>query len=282
MSDAANEGPLLFPPGHFYSPVPSLEDIERTLESWHLPDKMLGIDLREQEQLKLLEQFSAIYPEVPFPAEKGDRYRFAFNNPLYSWGDAITLFCMIREIRPQRIIEVGSGHSSALMLDVNEFYFDWKIQCTFVEPYPDVLLSLLRPDDKDRVTVIRRKLQDVPVHFFRSLERGDILFVDSSHVMKAGSDVRTLFFDILPTLKPGVLVHFHDIFDRFEYPGEWLREGRGWNEQYVLRSFLQFNSAFRIKLYTSFMVLRHTGWYQQHMPNCLNNPGGQIWLERVA
>jgi hypothetical protein len=83
-----------------------------------------------------------------------------------------------------------------------------------------------------------------------ALEAGDILFIDSSHVVKAGSDCQLLFSDILPRLNLGTLIHFHDVFDRFEYPAAWLRKGRGWNEQYLLRAFLQFNSAFKIKLFT--------------------------------
>jgi hypothetical protein len=101
-------------------------------------------------------------------------------------------------------------------------------------------------------------------------------------VVKAGSDVHALFFNILPALAPGVVVHLHDIFARFEYPADWLREGRGWNEQYLLRAFLQFNAQFRIKLSTSHMLLKHPEFFNQHMPNCFRNAGGNFWMERVT
>ena len=177
-------------------------------------------------------------------------------------------------------MEIGSGHTSALILDVNELYFDGKIDCTFVEPYPELLLSLLRADEKERIRLIPQKLQDVDPAIITALEVDDILFVDSSHVVKAGSDCQLLFAEILPRLKPGVIVHFHDVFAGFEYPADWLREGRGWNEQYVLRAFLQFNNTFRIKLFTPHMIAANTAWFHEHMPNCIRNTGGHIWIER--
>jgi predicted O-methyltransferase YrrM len=277
----SRQPPQYVAPGHFYSPIPSLEDIERAINAAPL-ESYGGIDLGEDRQLALLERLSKYYAEVPFPAEKKEGFRFAFHNPSYSWGDAIILFCMIRELKPRRILEIGSGHTSALILDTNERYFDGSIECTFVEPHPELLFSLLRPDEERRQRLIPKKLQDVDLTLFDALETGDILFVDSSHVVKAGSDCQLLFSDILPRLNPGTLIHFHDVYDRFDYPAEWLREGRGWNEQYILRAFLQFNSEFWIKLYTAYMVTRYREWFEKHMPNCLRNSGAQIWIERSA
>ena len=274
-----HQPPQYVPPGHFCSPIPSIEDIERAITA--APASYSGIDLREDQQLALLEELSRYYAEIPFPVEKNERFRFAFHNPSYSWGDAIILFCMIRKLRPRRILEIGSGHTSALILDTNERYFDGGIECTFVEPHPELLLSLLRSSADHEPRLIPRKLQDVNITLFDTLEAGDILFVDSSHVLKAGSDCQLLFSDILPRLNPGTLIHFHDVFDRFEYPPEWLREGRGWNEQYALRAFLQFNGEFRIKLFTAYLIARHREWFEKHMPNCLRNAGGQIWIERA-
>ena len=243
---------------------------------------LLGIDLREAEQLRLLQRLAKFYPEIPFTDNRSKEFRFAFDNPSYSWCDAIILFCMIRDLQPRRIIEVGSGHTSCLILDTNELFFGGRIECTFVEPYPELLLKLLRPQEVEQTDIIARKLQDTDPAIFASLGQNDILFIDSSHVAKAGSDVQALFSNILPSLAPGVVVHLHDIFVGFEYPPEWLREGRGWNEQYMLRAFLQFNTRFRIKLFTSHMVLRHADFFHQHMPNCFRNGGGNFWMERVS
>ena len=192
----SHQTPQYVSPGHFCSPIPSIEDIERAITA--APASYSGIDLREDQQLALLEKISRYYPEIPFPAEKNERFRFAFHNPSYSWGDAIILFCMIRKLRPRRILEIGSGHTSALILDTNERFFDGGIECTFVEPHPELLLSLLRSSADHEPRLIPRKLQDVNLTLFDTLEAGDILFVDSSHVLKAGSDCQLLFSDILP------------------------------------------------------------------------------------
>ena len=114
-----------------------------------------------------------------------------------------------------------------------------------------------------------------------TLGPGDVLFIDSTHVAKVGSDVNYLFFEVLPRLAVGKLVHVHDVFASFEYPIEWLREGRAWNEQYLLRAFLQFNDRFRVRLFGNHMVLRHHNWFQARMPLCLNNPGGAFWMEKA-
>jgi predicted O-methyltransferase YrrM len=189
---------------------------------------------------------------------------------------------MVCEVRPARIIEVGSGHTSALLLDTNERHFDGRIECAFIEPYPQLLRSLLKPADLPGVKIIERQLQDVDLALFTTLRAGDILFIDSSHVAKAGSDLLTLFFEVLPRLNPGTLVHFHDVFHRFEYPAHWLHEGRVWNEQYILRAFLQFNADFKIKLFTHYMISRNPEWFRHHMPNCFRNTGGHIWITRTS
>lgn len=274
--------PQYVSPGHFYSPVASADDLARAVAAVAVSAPMLGIDMREAEQLAFLERLSVYYRDIAFPEQNDGTTRFAFNNPSYSWCDATILFCMLRELRPRRIIEVGSGYTSCLILDVNELYFDWEIDCTFIEPYPDLLRSLLKPQDAGRVNLVASKLQDVNTTLFESLEAGDILFIDSSHVVKAGSDVLTLFANILPRLKVGTFIHFHDIFDRFEYPSDWLMEGRGWNEQYFLRTFLQYNSSFLIKLFTPHMIVRYGAWFREHMPDCFKNTGGHIWIKRVG
>jgi len=109
-------------PGHFYSPVPSNTDIERAVSADGSSEEITGINFRELQQLRLLDPLAKYYGEIPFPADKIPRFRFAFNNPSYSWSDAIILFCMIREIKPRRIVEIGSGYTSALILDTNELF----------------------------------------------------------------------------------------------------------------------------------------------------------------
>jgi hypothetical protein len=270
------------PPGHYYSPIPSLEEIKkdesRIFES--APRSIPGIELNEADQLKLLGEFRGYYKEMPFQSEKREGLRYYFENPAYSYSDAILLHCMIRFLKPKRIIEIGSGFSSCVTLDTNELFFDDSIATTFIEPYPQLLLSLITEKDKGKIRIIATRLQDVDPLEFKALQTNDILFIDSTHVSKINSDVNRIVFDILPNLSSGVYIHFHDIFFPFEYPKDWVYEGRSWNEAYILRAFLQFNSAFRIVLMNTFMENFHEPFFQEMMPLCLRNTGGSIWIRR--
>jgi len=128
--------------------------------------------------------------------------------------------------------------------------------------------------------VIPRRLQDVELREFGALGPNDILFVDSTHVGKIDSDVNRIFFEILPSLAAGVHVHFHDVFFPFEYPKEWVQQGRAWNEIYMLRAFLQYNSAFRVVLMNTFLEQFHEEFFRRRMPLCLRNRGGSIWIRK--
>ena len=144
------------------------------------------------------------------------------------------------------------------------------------------MLSLLKPGDAERVTILRERVQDVGLEPFLALDRDDILFIDSSHTVKVGSDVNHLLGDVLPRLRPGVYVHVHDIFYPFEYPESWVVGGRAWNEAYALRAFLAFNDTFEIVLFTSFLETFHKDTLERDMPLSVLNHGGSIWLRRVG
>lgn len=273
-----------FPPGHFYSPIPSLEEV-RSEENrlFGTPPRTLpGINYREERQVALLRTLHAYYKDLPFPDRKTKGLRYYYENPKYSYGDAIILHLMIRHLRPKRIIEIGSGYSSCVALDTNELFFDNSIDCTFIEPYPDLLHSLMAPGDQTRTRVIPRRVQDVELELFDELAEGDILFIDSTHVAKIGSDVNHIFFQVLPRLARGVYVHFHDVFHPFEYPKEWIYSGMAWNEDYLLRAFLQFNYAFQIEYFATFMFCYHRELLAELLPLCLKNIGGNIWLKSVT
>ncbi len=279
-AERAKQG--LFPAGHFYSPIPARDDIRRdeaTIFAAH-PRELPGIDLDDEAQLSLLESFIPFYDEMPFEANATAGLRYFYENDAYSYSDAILLHCMIRWLEPKRIIEVGSGYSSCMTLDTNDLHFGGAIETTFIEPYPELLETLLRDGDRDSVRIIPSRLQEVDLAEFDQLEAGDIFFVDSTHVSKVGSDVNLIVFDILPRLAPGVYVHVHDIFYPFEYLRDWIEEGRAWNEIYLLRAFLQYNSEFEIVLMNTYMEEFHEDFFTRHMPLCLANPGGSIWLRR--
>ena len=271
---------LHVPPGHYYSPTISVEDlISREDKIWKpSPRDILGLDLNEDEQLGLLNDFVSFYKELPFEALAKNDLRYYFENKFFSYSDAIFLFCMIRKNNPKRIIEVGSGFSSALMLDTNKLFYNNSIKCTFIEPYPKRLKSLIMENDK--IDLIEQPLQNVDIELFEELGRNDILFIDSTHVSKTGSDVNFLMFEVLPRLAKGVKIHFHDIFYPFEYPKEWVIDRKkSWNEDYILRAFLSYNNKFKIVAFNAFLEEFYKKWFEENMPLCLKSQAASIWLE---
>lgn len=259
----------LYHPGHFYSPIVSRASFP-TSYAVNYNQPIPGIDLNDELQLKILKELHVNYSDALFPLKPNTETRYYFENQYFSFSDAIFLSLMMRKYRPKRIIEIGSGYSSAVMLDTNERFLSNKTELIFIEPYPEERLQkLLRKTDH---CVLKKEfVQDVDRTLFATLSPADILFIDSSHVCKYGSDLNYLMFEILPLLKPGVVVHFHDIFFPFEYPLEWIRQGRSWNEAYMLRAFLQFNSAFEILIFSSYLEGKYNEWFRQNMPMCLKN-----------
>lgn len=266
------------PPGCYGSPVISLQEIEKRQHEIFNPKKEIkGIDLNESGQIELIRSFKKYYELLPYSPSPGSELRYYYDNGYFPYFDAISLFGIIHHFKPKRIIEVGSGFSSAVMLDTNELFFKNSIDITFIEPFPQRLNSLLRKTDNANLQI--RFLQDVELEMFTKLERNDILFVDTSHVVKVGSELNHVLFEIIPLLKPGVIIHFHDIFYPFEYPKSWvLHDKRSWNEIYFLQSFLMYNSTFKILLFNSFLGNQYAEWLEKNMPLCMRNTGGSFWL----
>lgn len=260
-------------PGHFYSPIPSIDEVRAREASifGEPPQSLPGIDLNLDRQLALVRDLAV--HSSPFPARRDSAYRYWFENDSYGYADGVMLYGMLRHVRPKRVIEIGCGMSSALMLDT-----DPSIDFTFIDPDPAVLQSVAREGDLKKL--MRKPLQDVPIETFDALRRNDILFIDSTHVAKTGSDVNRIVFDILPRLASGVVVHIHDIFYPFEYPREWVYEGRAWNEDYIVRAFLEFNSAFSIVLFANYLYRMHRETLAAAMPLAVANAPGGLWLQR--
>jgi hypothetical protein len=269
--------------GHYLSPLPDIasaaEFAKRGLATATSKD-LPSIEINRSAQMALLPKLIPHYKDFDWSEEPQKGRRFHLHNDMFLWSDAIFLHAMLRHFRPGRVIEAGSGFSSALMLDVDEMHLGGKTHFTFVDPHPDRLLGLLSPADLERVEIIREPVQNLPLEAFNVLEAGDLLFVDSSHVSKAGSDVNWLLFEVFPRLKPGVLLHVHDIFWPFEYPAEWIKLGRSFNEAYLLRAFLQFNRAFEIVLWVPWLVAHAADTIRGQMPHCLENTGASLWLRR--
>ncbi|CAN5350753.1 class I SAM-dependent methyltransferase [soil metagenome] len=277
------------PPGHFYSSIPDYDELRNRGSHFNQNVKELpGIELREKQQLELIEKSAKFYRELPWQDNaKNSPLRYNFDNIYFSYGDVVTLYCMLRNFRPGRIIEIGSGYSSAAMLDVNELFFNDEIQFTFIEPCPDRLRSLVRDVDLNRNDLLEMPVQDTAISNFSKLEEGDFLFVDSSHVTKTGSDINHLIHHILPHLKSGVIIHFHDILWPFEYPKKWFKAGRAWNEVYLLRAFLQFNPTFEILFFNSFLEHHHRKRLREKLPLMLRQPlakmtfgNSSLWLRK--
>ena len=267
------------PPGHFYSPIPDYSDIAS--DSFIRFDASLkqipGLDLNEAYQLKLVERFSKFKSEIPWPAEgKHHNLRYHFDNIYFSYGDTLSLYGMMREFEPKRVIEVGSGYSSAVMLDTDQHFFNSSTDFTFIDPHPERIKTLTRKEDLSRITLIEQPIQKVSESEFLELEQNDILFIDSSHISKAGSDCNHLIHRVLPMLTSGVIIHFHDIFWPFDYPKKWLKSGRAWNEAYLLLAFLQYNSAFEFLFFNSWLEHHHRYLLRRKLPLMLRQPSSPI------
>ncbi|MBI3987599.1 MAG: class I SAM-dependent methyltransferase [Lentisphaerae bacterium] len=271
-------------PGQFYSPLPDPDEIAKNADVLFRQDirECPGIALNESGQLELLKALAVYHRDLPFRDEPTPGLRYYYRNDYFSHGDAVMLHALMRHFKPSLIVEVGSGFSSAVMLDTNDRFLKGAVRCGFIDPYPNRLMKLMNEQDRKVHFVIHSPLQEVPLDIFLSLNDGDFLFVDSSHVLKIGSDVARLFFEILPRLKPGVIIHVHDIFWPFEYPRQWLLEGRAWNEAYILRAFLSHNAAFQILYFNHFMSLFHADALRVCLPLCLRNPGGGLWFRKTS
>lgn len=273
------------PAGHFYSPITSAEEITlKEDEIWKkpMPDRAIaGVDLNEAGQWKLWDEFAGYYREQPWSATPQKHLRYFFDNENFPYADALFFYYMLRHLRPRRLIEVGSGYSSCVALDTNELFLESAMECTFIEPHPALLLSLIKEDDRNRIKLVTEKVQDVSLDVFAELDEGDVLFVDSTHVAKTASDVNHIFFNILPRLKSGTYIHFHDIFYPFVYPKEWELEGRSWNETHLLRAFLQYNSAFQVYLFNGFLQYFHGEDFMKDMPLSMRSNGASIWIKKL-
>ena len=271
------------PPGHFYSPIVDQSEVSADAGTLFAPGlrELPQVDLRIEAQLSLVRELAQFYGQEDFPAEPQKGRRYCLANEYFPYGDAFAYFALLRHIRPKRVIEVGAGWSSAVLLDTDERFLGSQIDCTFIDPYPDRLRSLMTKSDAARSRLLQQRLQDVDPREFQRLEAGDILFIDSSHVAKTGSDVLHAVFTILPSLAPGVWVHFHDIHSNFEYPREWVEEGRSWNENYFLRAFLMDNRSWAIELHAASLAECAADELLPLMPRIGSAVGGSLWLRKV-
>jgi predicted O-methyltransferase YrrM len=274
-----------FPLGHYYSPLPDNRELAREPRRrmlWPERDRPTpGIDWNEQEQEDLAEVFAQqerlafVDEETPDPTEYWTR------NDQYPALDAWVLEAVLRYLRPRQMIEIGSGYSSLVSARVNREFLNSSMRFTCVEPYPRGFLQAGVPGISHLRT---EEVQDTPLELFERLGDGDVLFVDTSHTVKTGGDVAWIYGEILPRLSPGVVVHIHDAFIPGEYPEEWVMEGWGWNEIYLIKAFLAFNSGYRVIFGVRWMLQNRTELIDRAFPGFREHRdrgGAALWLRRA-
>jgi hypothetical protein len=259
---------------HFYSPIPDTDELKQREELWAQESALAGIGMNLEGQLNFVEKIFPKYKnELNFKVNKSDTktpYEFYLNNAGFGLGDAGVLHCIIRHFKPRVIIEVGSGNSTLVsasaVLKNQEDGFPCRL--TAIEPYPRDYLKVGFPG-LDGLKI--EKAENVEVDFFGQLGEDDILFIDSSHVMRIGNDVNFLYLEVLPRLKKGVIVHIHDIFLPYHYPKEGVIQNRAfWTEQYLLQAFLCFNRAYEV-LFANYYMFKK---YPDRMNTIFESPQG--------
>jgi len=264
-------------PVHFYQPIPDTQSLPETV--WSRPTDLPGIDMNDSMQLHLLHhafaKFSDEYQHFPTTPAK-EQNRFYLGNHLFDGADALVAYCMVRHFKPRLIIEVGSGFSSLVLGEAAAKNGDSRLIC--IEPFPR---EFLRNGFPGLQSLMEKKVEDIELDLFAQLESGDMLFIDSSHTVKIGGDVNYLFLEVLPRLKPGVIVHVHDIFLPFDYRRDWvLDEFRFWTEQYLLQAFLMFNSEFEVLIANSYFNHYHQEELKAVFANLSTWGGGSFWMRR--
>jgi len=258
-------------PVHFYEPIPDTQSLPETL--WSQPSELVGIDMNDSIQLELLQnhfsKFRDEYENLPVEPPPGQKRPFR-------GVDALVAYCMIRHFQPELIVEVGSGWSSLVLGQVAAKNKNSTLIC--IDPFPS---DVLRKGFPGLRSLIEKKIQDIDLEFFSQLGSDDVLFIDSSHTVKIGGDVNYLFLEVLPRLRPGVIVHVHDIFLPFEYRRDWvLDEFRFWTEQYILQAFLTFNSEFKVLLANSYLNHYHQQELKAAFSGLSSWAGGSFWMRR--
>lgn len=205
--------------------------------------------------------------------------RYTYNNAYFTSPDAEVLYAIIRSFRPRTVVEVGCGNSTQITRQaIIDGELDTRLIC--VDPYPRTEIAALA-DELHRVPV--QELEGGEV--FRSLEAGDVLFIDSSHELRAGSDAVFLYSKVIPALPPGVLIHIHDIFLPYDYPKEWViddRAGRGhWNEQYLVQALLIIDKVFET-LWAGHYLQHTLSDFTKYFPHSDGRAAKSLWLRKIS
>ena len=277
---------MRFAVGHYYSPMYDARELlaePARSRIWPAVDHTQpGIDYNGDAQRAFLSDVAAQQERVEFEVEGDPQGEVYYTlNDQYPPLDAWALEAILRHVRPRTIVEIGSGFSSLVTARVNREHLDGAARFICVEPYPREFLK--RGIDGISELIVER-VEHVDLSLFRSLRAGDVLFVDTSHTVRTGNDVVWIYGQILPRLAPGVLVHIHDVFLPGDYPEQWVREGWGWNENYLVEAFLQFNRGFEVVLAMQWAVRNAMPELVAAFPGIKQHglASGALWLRRVG
>ena len=264
---------------HYYEPLFDSRVLRHPLDQERdLP----GIDWNVDEQLNLLKSFCFNEEFKDVPATKVDELTFYMNNNSFESGDAEFLYNLIRLKKSARVFEIGSGNSTLMAMKAiknnQKEILGYKCKHLCIEPYEMPWL------EKTDVTVVRQRVEDVDKAIFSELASGDILFIDSSHIIRPQGDVLFEYLELLPSLKKGVIVHIHDIFSPRDYLKEWvIDEMRFWNEQYLLEAFLTCNKNWKIIGALNYLHHNHFGLLQEKCPYLTRDrEPGSFYIEKIA
>jgi predicted O-methyltransferase YrrM len=259
----------------FYQPVVLAEQLPP--QTWERQE-LAGIDLNGGGQLQLLISLLEYRGELEsIPGDQPEAFTGpCYNNSMFASPDAEIYYSLIRHFNPKRVVEVGSGYSTLFArcaLDANGN--DSELIC--IEPFPREWLCKV-----PGVKLVQRRVEELPLEFFGELGENDILFIDSSHVVRVGGDVCFAYLEVIPSLRPGVLIHAHDIFLPYSYPRHWLTDHRRyWTEQYLLQALLQGNSRLQVLLALQFLHREHRGELARACPVYASQPErnpGSFWM----
>lgn len=240
-------------PGHFYSPIPNQEEVQKYLES--------DLFKRQEERVDKLLDYKAMrrlweniaHNTLDFPFENSPDFRYFARNSQFLYFDAAILSAIIAHLNPKRVVEIGCGYSSAAMFDTFERLDGAKLS-SFICIDPD-MSRLEELDPPDFVVRHAAEVQSCDWQIFGDLAAGDLLFIDSSHVLKTGSDLHFEYMQVLPDLPKGCIVHIHDIFYPLEYPRNWLlKDSRAWNEVYLVDLMLSHGSDWEVLFFNHAML----------------------------
>jgi hypothetical protein len=277
-----NNSKLMFvPAGHFYSPIVDCDFVaNRRTKLFEDKSPPFGIDLNEVTQLSFVPRIKCAAPTIPFSAHRSEGLRYFYENNAFLYGDALTYSTMILTHRPSRIFEVGCGFSSALALDICDMIPDYEPDFLFIDPHPELATGLIG-GELTNVHICGSYVQDIDPSTFDCLRSGDIYFLDTTHVVKTGSDVLFHFDKILPRLASGVFIHLHDIYYPFEYPQSWVLDMKlSWNELYYFKAFMTNNRDYEIIFFNNFMCGAHEDLMIDASPLYGRNGGSSIWLRK--